>query len=80
MLAGVRVLQLGVLVGVPALIWFLWWLRTANHTANTVVLGTPMATGTGAAAGRHARVRALADEKAAKVVWAAWLTDSLMRS
>jgi hypothetical protein len=44
MLAGIRVLQLGVLVGVPALIWFLWWLRVARPGVNTGVLGTPMAT------------------------------------
>ncbi len=44
MLAGIRLLQLGVLVGVPLLVWFLWWLRTVNHATNTGVLGTPMAT------------------------------------
>jgi len=44
MLAGTRLLQLGVLVGVPALIWFLWWLRTRNPGTSTGVLGTPMAT------------------------------------
>jgi glycosyltransferase involved in cell wall biosynthesis len=44
MLAAVKLLQLGVLVGVPALIWFLWWLRTARPGVNTGVLGTPMAT------------------------------------
>ena len=27
MLAGMRLLELAVLVGVPALIWFFWWLR-----------------------------------------------------
>jgi glycosyltransferase involved in cell wall biosynthesis len=44
MLAGIRLLQLGVLVGVPTLIWFLWWLRTVHPGMNTGVLGTPMAT------------------------------------
>jgi hypothetical protein len=44
MLAGIRLLQLGVLVGVPALIWFLWWLREVGRGAGTGVLGTPMAT------------------------------------
>ena len=44
MLAGIRLLQLGVLVGVPALIWFLWWLREVGRGAATGVLGTPMAT------------------------------------
>ncbi len=44
MLAGMRLLQLGVLVGIPALVWFLWWLRTAGHAASTGVLGTPLAT------------------------------------
>lgn len=44
MLAGIRLLQLGVLIGVPALIWFLWWLRTTHPAMNTGVLGTPMAT------------------------------------
>ncbi len=44
MLAGMRLLQLGVLVGIPALVWFLWWLRTAGHAVSTGVLGTPLAT------------------------------------
>ncbi|MGA9982856.1 MAG: glycosyltransferase family 2 protein [Acidobacteriaceae bacterium] len=44
MLAGMRLLELAVLVGVPALIWFFWWLRTAGHGAGAGVLGTPMAT------------------------------------
>ena len=44
MLAGIRLLQLGVLVGVPALVWFLWWLRRVHPAMNTGVLGTPMAT------------------------------------
>ena len=44
MLAGIRLLQLGVLVGVPALVWFFWWLRAVNPAARTGVLGTPMAT------------------------------------
>jgi glycosyltransferase involved in cell wall biosynthesis len=44
MLAGIKLLQLGVLVGVPALIGFLWWLRTVHPGTNTGVLGTPMAT------------------------------------
>ena len=44
MLAGMRLLQLGVLVGVPALVFFFWWLRIVNPAARTGVLGTPMAT------------------------------------
>jgi glycosyltransferase involved in cell wall biosynthesis len=44
MLAGVKLLQLGVLVGVPVLVWFLWWLRRLHPGMNTGVLGTPMAT------------------------------------
>jgi cellulose synthase/poly-beta-1,6-N-acetylglucosamine synthase-like glycosyltransferase len=44
LLAGIRLLQLGVLVGVPVLMWFLWWLRSQPHGMNTGVLGTPMAT------------------------------------
>ncbi|MGC2298186.1 MAG: glycosyltransferase family 2 protein [Acidobacteriaceae bacterium] len=44
MLAGMRLLELGVLVGAPALAWFLWWLRGPGHAFNTGVLGTPMAT------------------------------------
>lgn len=44
MLAGMRMLQLGVLVGVPALVGFLWWLRRLHPGMNTGVLGTPMAT------------------------------------
>ena len=44
MLAGIRLLQLGVLVGIPALVWFFWWLRTVNPAARTGVLGTPLAT------------------------------------
>ena len=44
MLAVVKLLQLGVLVGVPALIGFLWWMRRAHPAMNTGVLGTPMAT------------------------------------
>ncbi|MFZ0273146.1 MAG: glycosyltransferase [Acidobacteriaceae bacterium] len=44
MLAGMKLLQLGVLVGVPALTGFLWWLRTGHPGMNTGVLGTPMAT------------------------------------
>ena len=44
MLAGIRLLQLGVLVGVPALVWFFWWLRRLHPGMNTGVLGTPMAT------------------------------------
>ena len=44
MLAAIRLLQLAVLVGVPLLVWFLWWLRTEHHMLNTGVLGTPMAT------------------------------------
>jgi glycosyltransferase involved in cell wall biosynthesis len=44
MLAGVRLLHLGVLVGIPALVWFFWWLRTVNPAARTGVLGTPLAT------------------------------------
>jgi cellulose synthase/poly-beta-1,6-N-acetylglucosamine synthase-like glycosyltransferase len=43
-LAGMRLLQLGVLAGIPALVWFLWWLRTENPAARTGVLGTPLAT------------------------------------
>jgi len=43
-LAGMRLLQFGVLVGVPALVWFFWWLRTVNPGARMGVLGTPMAT------------------------------------
>ncbi len=44
LLAGIRLLQLGVLVGVPALVGFFWWLRVMNPAARTGVLGTPMAT------------------------------------
>jgi glycosyltransferase involved in cell wall biosynthesis len=44
MLAGMRLLELAVLVGVPALIWFLWWLREVGRGAGAGVLGTPMAT------------------------------------
>lgn len=44
MLAGIRLLQLGVLACVPALIWFLWWMARQPHPLNTGVLGTPMAT------------------------------------
>ena len=44
MLAAIRLMQLVVLVGVPLLVWFLWWLRTVNPAARTGVLGTPMAT------------------------------------
>jgi cellulose synthase/poly-beta-1,6-N-acetylglucosamine synthase-like glycosyltransferase len=44
MLAAVKLLQLGVLVGVPTLVWFLWWLRRTHPAMNTGVLGTPMAT------------------------------------
>ncbi len=44
MLAGMRLLELAVLVGVPALICFFWWLRTAGRGAGAGVLGTPMAT------------------------------------
>jgi len=44
MLAGMKLLQLGVLVGIPALVWFLWWLRRLHPGMNTGVLGTPMAT------------------------------------
>ena len=44
MLAGVRLLQLSVLVGIPALVWFFWWLRTVNPAARTGVLETPLAT------------------------------------
>ncbi len=44
MLAGIRLLQLGVLVGVPALVWFLWWLRQLHPGMNVGLLGTPMAT------------------------------------
>jgi glycosyltransferase involved in cell wall biosynthesis len=44
MLAGMRLLELAVLVGVPALIWFFWWLPAAGRGAGMGVLGTPMAT------------------------------------
>jgi GT2 family glycosyltransferase len=44
MLAGMKLLQLGVLAGVPALTCFLWWLRTSHPWMNPGVLGTPMAT------------------------------------
>jgi cellulose synthase/poly-beta-1,6-N-acetylglucosamine synthase-like glycosyltransferase len=44
MLAGMKLLQLGVLVGIPALVWFLWWLRRLHPGMNTGMLGTPMAT------------------------------------
>jgi hypothetical protein len=44
MLAGMRLLELAVLVGVPALAWFLWWLRGPGHGFGPGVLGTPMAT------------------------------------
>lgn len=44
MLAGMRLLELGVVVGVPLLAWFLWWLRSQPHGMNAGVLGTPMAT------------------------------------
>ena len=44
MLAAIRLLQLVVLIGVPLLVWFLWWLRTVNPATKTGVLGTPMAT------------------------------------
>ncbi|HUB17329.1 MAG TPA: glycosyltransferase family 2 protein [Acidobacteriaceae bacterium] len=43
-LAGMRLLQLGVLVGIPALVGFFWWLRGVNPAARTGVLGTPLAT------------------------------------
>ncbi|MFP5230578.1 MAG: glycosyltransferase [Acidobacteriota bacterium] len=43
-LAGMRLLQLGVLVGIPALVFFFWWLRTVNPAARTGVMGTPLAT------------------------------------
>lgn len=42
-LAGMRLLQLGVLVGVPALMWFFWWTSHREHPVNTGILGTPMA-------------------------------------
>lgn len=44
MLAGMRLLELGVIAGVPLLAWFLWWLRLQPHGVNAGVLGTPMAT------------------------------------
>jgi glycosyltransferase involved in cell wall biosynthesis len=44
MLAGMRLLQLGVLVGIPALVGFFWWLRTKHPMMSTGVLGTPLAT------------------------------------
>ncbi|MGB9030498.1 MAG: glycosyltransferase family 2 protein [Acidobacteriaceae bacterium] len=44
MLAGMRLLELAVLVGVPALVWFFWWLGAAGHGTGVGVLGTPMAT------------------------------------
>ncbi|HEX4066477.1 MAG TPA: glycosyltransferase family 2 protein [Acidobacteriaceae bacterium] len=44
MLAATRLLQLAVLVGVPVLMWFLWWVRTSGRMVNPGVLGTPMAT------------------------------------
>ena len=44
MLAGMRLLELGVLAGVPLLAWLLWWLRTSGRVLNTGVLGTPLAT------------------------------------
>ncbi len=44
MLAGMRLLELAVLVGAPALIWGFWWLRAAGRGAGAGVLGTPMAT------------------------------------
>jgi cellulose synthase/poly-beta-1,6-N-acetylglucosamine synthase-like glycosyltransferase len=44
MLAGVRVLELAVLAGIPVLVWFLWWLRTSGRVVSTGVLGTPLAT------------------------------------
>jgi GT2 family glycosyltransferase len=44
MLAGMKLVQLGVLAGVPALTCFLWWLRTSHPWINPGVLGTPMAT------------------------------------
>jgi glycosyltransferase involved in cell wall biosynthesis len=43
MLAGIRLVQLAVLVGVPLMVWFLWWLHR-QHGMSTGVLGTPMAT------------------------------------
>jgi glycosyltransferase involved in cell wall biosynthesis len=44
MLAAIRLLQFTVLVGVPLLIWGLWWVRTSGRGVNTGILGTPMAT------------------------------------
>ncbi len=44
MLAATRLLQLTVLVGIPLLIWALWWVRTSGRILHTGVLGTPMAT------------------------------------
>jgi cellulose synthase/poly-beta-1,6-N-acetylglucosamine synthase-like glycosyltransferase len=44
-LAGMRLLQLGVLAGIPALIGFLWWGMDHSHALapNAGVLGAPMA-------------------------------------
>lgn len=44
MLAAIRLLQLTVLLGIPLLIWALWWVRASGRVVNTGVLGTPMAT------------------------------------
>ncbi|MGB7136432.1 MAG: glycosyltransferase family 2 protein, partial [Acidobacteriaceae bacterium] len=44
MLAGMRLLELAVIVGVPLLVVSLWWLRTSGRAMNTGVLGTPLAT------------------------------------
>jgi glycosyltransferase involved in cell wall biosynthesis len=44
MLAATRLLQLTVLIGIPLLIWALWWVRTSGRIVHTGVLGTPMAT------------------------------------
>jgi glycosyltransferase involved in cell wall biosynthesis len=44
MLAATRLLQLTVLIGIPLLIWALWWVRASGRIVHTGVLGTPMAT------------------------------------
>lgn len=44
MLAGMRLLQLAVLLGIPLLVWFFWWTRTSGRMVNAGYLGTPLAT------------------------------------
>lgn len=46
MLAGMRMLQFAVIVGIPPLMWFFWWGARQPHGlgASAGVLGTPLAT------------------------------------